>query len=331
MTKIKIGGKYSLNRFFNGWVTLVFLYLLLVAAFDYLEIMTRPQRVTQFPKYFCDFLIDDDIHDSDEEISPELVEELEDLFTNEVNHLFEESDEEGNTEDSTTNSVSSKRDKVVYNWRKPTPDDTLPKRRNNGKKDGHCILPGANKLSELEMFFEFLPLDYWTRVTEYSSINDEDYTVTLPNLLRYVCICINRSLIGLASINLIWSNKPLYNNEYLKNILSYKDFWTINHVLRVSPFDEQIETTDNLSKVREPIEILKKNSRKMYEPGHFVSIDEASPGYYGRTRHLTRTRFKKTGSALQAYVMSDSKSGYCLDFEYKFDNIAAKDNPPTKG
>lgn len=225
-------------------------------------------------------------------------------------------------------SASSNKSFLKQGWNPVNEAPKLKERYSKCKTHGKSMLPGLQTITEMMTFFQFLSEDFWHKVVGFSNSRDDTYKMTYSKLLRYLSVCIYKSILGLNSVNEIWNSEDPLVSRYLREVISFRDFWGISRILRVSEFEEG-QRVDNLCKIRYMVTVLNESCQRNYSPGQYVSIDECSPGYGGRCQYTKRTKHKKVPSALQSNVMCDARSAYFYAFEFRFDNIVK--NSPTKG
>ena len=250
-------------------------------------------------------------------------ESLNDFFAEDYNDDYDYNEDHNDPEGNAS--------KPAFIWRSARSQNDLPEfethRFRGPRMSKWCNRPLAS-LKELDMFFMFLPEEFWKTVVQYSNegkLEGDKFEFTYSKLLRFLSFVILKRISGAERVADIWSKEPYYRNDFIAEILSYRDFWSISRLLRINrKITEPHE--DKLYKIRPMVTELNRNSSSLFKLERYVSLDEASPGYSGRTSLKKRTKHKKVPEAFQFFTLCDSRTGYCFQFEAAFDNIAAKSN-----
>lgn len=292
--------------------------------------MSLTKRTIKRPHFFDDFELDDH---SDENIT---LSSMSDEYVSSTEGESEEEEEtqpiseEGTSIDSSNDQTFTSGSKADYfTWKKVGP-------KMNGKEKkfipstpyGFNSSNNMKDADALDFFFEYLSLEFWEKVVEFSNSRQtpkSNYILTLPNLLRYLSVCMYHGALRMRAIHKIWKKGTIFYNKKVASVLKEWEFSAIGKILRVSE-DPESNINDNLRYIRTMAEELNNNCRTKFNPGKNISLDEASMGFSGKTKNINRTRHKKKSSSFQAFAICDDATAFLLGFEFVFDNIASLQN-----
>jgi hypothetical protein len=281
-----------------------------------------------------DFISPDEISlESDEESSEEDMPSVD--GEDKQNEIREEiSAEESSSDSSETENLLSQKKKFLtetvksgsrmYVWEETHDFPCLPKHPYKSNTYMICNLEIVEGSSMLEIFLKFLPESFWESVVK-NSCGTENLIFSLPDLYLFLAFCIYRGFNSKTPIDDFWNENLRDHIPGVASIIDRSTFWKVSRNIHVSNRDQE-DPDDRVAKVRPMYEILNQNSILACSPGRSVSLDEASPGYSGRSINVTATPNKKVSSALQSFSLNDPATGYCFQFEYRFDKLANKSN-----
>ena len=226
------------------------------------------------------------------------------------------------------NEVGPKR----YCWNSRDPSiplvmkNTMPFRCNAGLGP---LYEGILSSSPLDLFFLFFPISFWEKVCIWTNSLARMTTphsfeeITISEILLFLGVCISNGLCPRPSVKDIWSSHIVFQTLISSFFVRDRFLFILKNLKLAPPIGEEIG--DNLAKIRPALEKFVSTSTTCYGPGEFLSFDEMTPGYSGRTSLLKITKNKKVSSGLQFYALC-CKTGFVCSLEFVFDSIARMEN-----
>ena len=268
---------------------------------------------------------DDDYYFSSSEEESMETEELQ-LEDEKSSDSETEEEEEEETCPNTTDQISytSNSKPFQFTWKKEEDDFSMVGKQFRGIIPIGSNIKEAKNKKKLDFLLEFISMNYWKKVVEFSNSKGWSYVLTLPKLFIWLGLVIYITLAQCPVINEIWNeDKPLYYRTHINKHMTRDEFWKISGIISLYNHKKN-KSKDKLGKFRTMIEELRKNCKKKYNPAKFLCIDQTSPGYSGRCFLKRRRRDKKVSKSI--YVLTDAATHYCINFEFVDDNIAQQNN-----
>jgi hypothetical protein len=110
-----------------------------------------------------------------------------------------------------------------------------------------------------------------------------------------------------------WSEWKLLHIPEFKKVMTRDRFLSILTFLHFS--DNEIPTADKLFKVRGLLDLLITEWKRAFYPDRDVCLDESMIAFKGRTGFTVYQQKKPHKWGMQAYAVSDSKSGYVYNLD----------------
>lgn len=86
------------------------------------------------------------------------------------------------------------------------------------------------------------------------------------------------------------------------------------------PVSRGVNVSDPLFKLNPFLNKLKANCEKLWWPGQFLSLDEQTIGFRGRSCHKLRIKYKKEGDGFQADALCEQ--GYTWSWVFRFEKVS---------
>lgn len=130
--------------------------------------------------------------------------------------------------------------------------------------------------------------------------------------MTYIGLCIALGVNGLRACRDAWSEDDILHCDGIARQMSRNRFDEISRYLHLPGVGS--EERDSFYKVRWFLNHLDTQCRAAWWPHRRIAIDEASPGYTGRFRHVVRTKFKKVSSAIMVICSVDAEYPILVSF-----------------
>lgn len=136
-----------------------------------------------------------------------------------------------------------------------------------------------------------------------------------------------KALIGLLILSGMLKSSHLNTTDLWSNDLIGIDLFQVtmslnrfHFLLRALRFDDRSTRTerkksDNLSAVREIVELFKDNCKKYYTPGEYLTIDEQLHGFRGRCSFRQYMPNKPARYGLKIFMLADARTFYVSNLE----------------
>ncbi|XP_045778765.1 uncharacterized protein LOC123876503 [Maniola jurtina] len=102
---------------------------------------------------------------------------------------------------------------------------------------------------------------------------------TFEEMEKFMGVLMVMGITKLPQVNLYWSKKKCYRNEYIANLISRDRFLLL---LKFWHFSDNVDKGDKLYKIRNVLDILLKSFTEVLKPGRFMVIDETMIPWKGR-------------------------------------------------
>lgn len=209
---------------------------------------------------------------------------------------------------------------VPWQWNYSTNKVTkIPFTGNSGLNAALDRRLGEN-CSELDVFTEFLPDDFWQLVVNetnrYASSKPNKPTswrdVTLDEMKLYISLCILMSQHKKSNINDYWTTRRVIASPIFGQTMPRDRFKIISRYLHFSNLEQP---NDKLKKIRNIIEYLLHKFKLCFTPGKEIAVDESLMAFRGRLSFIQFNPSKRARFGIKIYKLCDSKTGYCHKFK----------------
>ena len=143
--------------------------------------------------------------------------------------------------------------------------------------------------------------------------------VTIDEVKAYIAINIIMGINCLPTLDSYWSTHPALGCDWISSTMSKNRYMAINRFLHLN--DNAFAAPRNhpgydpLHKVRPMIDMLRMVFGAYYNPERELSVDEAMIPFRGRSVFKQYIPSKPTKWGIKVWMICESRSGYCLDFD----------------
>lgn len=125
----------------------------------------------------------------------------------------------------------------------------------------------------------------------------------------FFCIVISIGLVRLPHLNLYWSKKSLYHNQFISSIMPRDRFLLILRFLHFNDNEGLLESGDKLYRIRPILDRLNERFRTVMTPGRDLVIDESMVPWRGRLGMRQYIKNKRHKYGVKLYKIC-TVSGY---------------------
>ena len=153
------------------------------------------------------------------------------------------------------------------------------------------------------------------------------HDITMPELLKYLCVIIAMGLSPRPSVSDYWSDEGYLDNRWFRDLFTLKRFEAIHSsILHCGAPDAA-----GVQKVQPFVAQMVASFQANFYPFEGVSIDEMVIGWKGRFKHKTYNAKKPKKHHIKTYGLCDSATGYVYDILCYFgDETAVNDGLQDK-
>ena len=145
--------------------------------------------------------------------------------------------------------------------------------------------------------------------------------VSVHELLLVDAVQILQGIVHFPHIQHFWSKDSIFDYSYVRNIMPRDRFLQIYGSLHFSDIISAAEAGDRLYKIRHLIKMYKENFLENYIPDRELSVDESLELWDGRRLGFrVNIPNKACQNGIEAFLICEASSSYCMDFEYWANN-----------
>ena len=152
----------------------------------------------------------------------------------------------------------------------------------------------------------------------YATQKGYNIMLSREDILGYLGMNIAMGIVGLPEVSDYWTREPLLNHPWFPSVMSSKKFLVLSRFLHFTDNTSAPSREDpdynKLWKIQPVLRTVQEQSKKMYNPGGSVSIDESMIGTKARLSFLQYLPKKPTKWGVKVWVCADADTAYIYNF-----------------